>query len=201
MTRGFRNWIPRVNSDQEGATLVEFAMIAPVFFLMLMGLFDFGFQIYAQSVVQGAVHSAARDTSLENGAGKLAAIDEAVTRQVVRIAPGSNITFERKNYASFSDIGRAEDFVDTNGNSKCDNGEAFEDINRNKVWDADRGATGVGGARDAVLYTASARFDRLFPFYAMIGLPPQSIVTGQTVLRNQPYQEQGARDPVVETCP
>ena len=191
----------RVRSDEEGATLVEFAMIAPAFFLMLMGLFDFGMQIYAQSVMQGAVHSAARNTSLENGAGKLAAIDDAVARQVTKIAPRSNITFERKNYASFSDIGRPEDFTDTNNNSRCDNGEPFEDINRNNVWDRDRGATGVGGARDAVLYTASARFDRLFPFYAMMGLSPQSTVTGRTVLRNQPYQEQGARDPVQGTCP
>ena len=40
--------------DERGATIVEFAIVAPVFLTLLLGIFDFGHAIYAQSVLQGA---------------------------------------------------------------------------------------------------------------------------------------------------
>ena len=189
-----------LRQDTRGAALVEFALILPPFMLMLMGLMDFGFQIYAQSLLQGAVQNAARDTALEKGAGLTSTIDARVARQIRHIVPASNLTFERKNYAKFGEIGRPEDFVDTNGNDQCDNDEAFEDVNGNGMWDADRGVAGVGGARDAVVYKVTARFDRVFPFHKFVGMSEKIKVTGQTVLRNQPYQEQGLWDPVVGKC-
>ena len=185
---------------EDGVTLVEFALIAPVLCLMLVGMFDFGFQVYAQSAMQGAVHNAARSSTLEGGVGRTSSLDDRVAAQVGHIVPQADITFARKNYATFSDIGRPEDFTDTNGNSRCDDDEPFEDLNRNGIWDADRGAAGLGGARDAVVYSATARFDRVFPLHGFLGLDPAIVVTGSTVLRNQPYQDQGRRDPVVGQC-
>ena len=43
-----------------GVTIIEFAMILPVLLLLLLGLFDLGYRSYASSVLQGALHEAAR---------------------------------------------------------------------------------------------------------------------------------------------
>ncbi len=48
----------------------------------------------------------------------------------------------------------------------------------------------MGGARDAVLYTASASYPRAFPLMKLIGFSPIVTAQVQTVLRNQPYGPQ-----------
>lgn len=192
-----------IRSDQSGVTAVEFAFVAPVFMILLMGLFDAGHQLYTASALQGALHEAARDTTLETGFSRTAAIDQEVKDVVLRIAPKADIILTRSNYINFEDVSQPEEFTDSVGDPDgiCNDGEPFEDVNANGVWDADRGRDGVGGARDAVLYTATATYDRLFPMAGLIGLPEKITLKANTVLRNQPYNDQGAREPVVENCP
>ena len=87
--------------------------------------------------------------------------------------------------------GTPEKFVDKSPfNNKYDNGECFEDVNGNGKWDSDRGKTGQGGADDAVLYTVSVKYKRLFPMAKMFGWSSDLTVKASTVLRNQPYGEQ-----------
>ena len=64
--------------DESGATLVEFAFVAPTFLLMLMGLFDLGYSVYMRSALTGAVQNAARSAALETGPSALTAIDDEV---------------------------------------------------------------------------------------------------------------------------
>ena len=66
----------------------------------------------------------------------------------------------------------------------------FEDVNGNDTWDADIGEDGVGGPNDIVLYTVSATYDRLFPFWRMMGWDQEKTITASTVLKNQPFGEQ-----------
>ena len=49
---------------------------------------------------------------------------------------------------------------------------------------------GQGGADDAVLYTVSVKYKRLFPMAKMFGWSSDLTVKASTVLRNQPYGEQ-----------
>lgn len=186
--------------DSSGATLLEFAFVAPVLVLMLMGLFEFGFQVYARSVLQGAVQEAARDATLEGGEISISALDSSVREQVRNVIPSADVTFERTNYANFSDVNQPEEFTDNNGDGLCNNNEPFEDVNDNGVWDADRGQDGLGGARDAVLYEATAQFDRVFPLHQMMGWDKRVTIDASTVLRNQPFETQEVRTPVVGNC-
>ena len=140
-----------LRQNEDGATLVEFAMIAPVFLLMLIGMFDISHTLYTQAILQGTMQKAGRDSSLEGASGNQAAIEASVTSQVKKLVPSSTIEFERKAYFDFSDIGQQELWDDDDGNGICDNGEPFEDANDNGQWDADRGQDGFGGARDAIL--------------------------------------------------
>ena len=68
------------------------------------------------------------------------------------------------------------------------------------MWDTDRGVDGMGGARDAVLYTVTVSYPRAFPLMHLIGLPETVTSRSQTVLRNQPY---GSQDQTVSLgeCP
>ena len=70
-----------LRDDENGIAAVEFALISPVFCAMLLGTMDVGHSLYMQSVLQGTVQEAARDSSLQTGtlAQNQADIDKMVT--------------------------------------------------------------------------------------------------------------------------
>ena len=179
-----------LRTDSDGATLVEFALVAPVLLLMLLGMFDMGYNYYVQSQLQGAIQQAARDSGIEGAHSRMDEIDARVTDAVHAIVPSAEVTFSRKAYARFSDVARPEDFSDVDSNGACNGGEPFEDVNSNGVWDQDRGADGLGGARDAVLYVVTVSYQRAFAITAFVGMPDTFTTQATTVLRNQPYGEQ-----------
>lgn len=177
---------------RDGATAAEFALVLPVLVSVLMGMFDMGYNMWATTILQGAVQQAARASTLESASGQTATIDAQVTARVQQLVPSATLAFKRKAYTNFSNVSTPEDYTDTNANGACDNGEAFEDANGNGVWDADRGVTGLGGARDAVLYSATMSYPRAFPMAALVGLSSTVSTTATTVLRNQPFKLQEA---------
>ncbi|MEP7221882.1 MAG: TadE/TadG family type IV pilus assembly protein [Novosphingobium sp.] len=178
--------------DRAGVTAVEFALIAPVLLLTLAGLYDVGNMLYTKSLLEGSMQRAARNSTIEGAGTNSASIDQAITQNVRNAAPGATLTFTRKAYTSFTYVSRPEDFTDVNGNGSCDSGEPYEDANGNLTWDADRGMSGQGSARDAVLYTARMTYPLPFPGLKLLGYPNSMTLTAQTVLRNQPYAGQAA---------
>lgn len=187
--------------DTEGATIVEFALIAPALLTIVMGLLDLGYNMYTAQMLEGAVQTAARRSTLQGAAGGQAALDGIVTTSVRTIAPGARLNFARKAYADFTQVGRPEDYDDVDGDGTCNNGEPFEDANGNSVWDADPGSAGFGGARDAVLYTVTVTYDRAFPVFALIpGQTRTFTMRAQTVLRNQPFDRQNRTTPTMGNC-
>lgn len=177
--------------DQQGVSAVEFALISPVLFIVLFGLFDLTYNMYTAEMLQGAIQKAARDLTIEGAAGNAATLDGMVTRAVHAIAPQATLNFERKSYANFTDAARPEDYTDVNNNGTCDNGEPYEDANSNGMWDRDGGTTGFGGARDAVLYSVTVNYKRAFPIASFIpGQSDHFTLVANTILRNQPYGQQ-----------
>jgi Flp pilus assembly protein TadG len=186
--------------EESGATIVEFGLIAPVLLLTLMGLLDMGHNIYTSAIVQGAVQKAARDSTIEGAESASATLDSRVTSAVHGVMPLAELTFQRKAYTNFSDVAQPEDYDDVNGDGVCGSGEPFEDANGNGEWDSDRGTAGQGGARDAVLYTVTVDYPRLFPMAKLAGLPENVTTVSHTVLRNQPFGAQSSEPPTVGTC-
>ena len=185
MTR--RRLFARLRRSERGTAILEFALTAPMFLLLLMGIVDYSWQFYAKQVLQGAVSFAARSATLETNAGSQTALDTAVRRKVQNVYPSAVVTFDRKAYESYDEIGDPEPFTDKNNNGRYDSGECFEDRNGNSNWDADRGSAGNGGAEDVVLYTASMKYKRILPVWSMLGQPQETTLKASTVLRNQPY--------------
>lgn len=188
----------RLRTDQRGATIVEFALVAPVLLLTIMGLFDMAYNMYSTAMLQGAIQKAARDATLEGATP--ATVDARVAAAVHGVVPSARLSYSRKAYFSFTDVGQPEDFTDVNANGVCDNGEPYEDANANDSWDADRGSIGNGGARDAVLYTVTVTYDHAFPLNGFAALTGSYSTKSETVLRNQPFGLQAAESNRVGNC-
>jgi hypothetical protein len=187
--------------DQKGATIVEFAIVAPVLIAILVFLFDIGYLLYASAILRGEVNSAGRLSTLETANdARREDYDERVRSQVSRLVPHGTVTFTRAAYNTYGLAqSRAEPFNDTNGNDICDNGESFIDSNFNGRHDLDGGRDGGGGARDVVIYTATLEYDRLFPADAVLGFDRTVRIDATTLLRNQPFDAQSV--PPTRTCP
>lgn len=184
----------RLPRDRRAVTAIEFAFVAPVLLLLLMGFAELCYEAYVQAVLTGAVQKGGRDLTIEGASSTTTSIDSAVEAQVSAAAPRASYTVSRKSYASFGYID-PEPFTDTNGNGVRDSGECFTDINGNGSWDADPGTDGVGGADNAVVYTVTATFPRLFPLQAWLGWGSTDTISATTILKNQPYATQSTSTP------
>ncbi len=184
-------------SDRRGATLLEFAFVAPVMMLMITGFADACYRGYVTATLQGAVQKVGRDSTLETASANLAAIDGKLETIVKKVSNNATFTWQRKVFKSFANVGELEDYTDANTNGAYDVGECYVDVNENSVRDGG-GKDGPGGARDVVLLTVEARYPRIFPMAGLLGWPSYQQVTASTVLRNQPYGDMSAA-PVVCT--
>jgi len=190
----------RVGADRAGAALIEFAIIMPVLLMLIMGTMEFGLQIYLRAVLEGVMQQAGRNTSLESGSTNLSAIHTLVEGRVKTIMPSATVTPTRKTYQSFSNVGKPEDFVDTNANGIHDATECFTDVNGNGTYDTDLGKSGTGGANDVVEYTETVTYNSLIPAGRYLGISPTTSISATTILRNQPYNAQGSWA-ATQVCP
>jgi TadE-like protein len=192
----------RLHADRGGATLVEFAFVAPVLILMIMGMFDIAHTQYSSSVLHGAMQKAGRDLTLENANSQQTNIDQRVRDQLATVMPsGSTIELEKQSFFEFADVSEPEEFTDQNNDGICNQNEPYIDANDNGSWDADRGRDGIGGARDVVLFTATVTYPRMLPMYGLAGMPNTVTLEASTVLRNQPFDEQNDRVTTPGNCP
>lgn len=192
----------RFGGDARGATIIEFAIVAPVMLLMIMGLSDLAYEGYVQTVLAGAMQKAGRDSTIQGNdtAANGQAIDQKVIASVRTILKNVSYTSSRKSYAQFGAVA-PESFQDNNSNGKYDSAtECFTDVNGNRTWDTDPGATGQGGAGDVVVYTMNITYQRLFPLAGLAGLPQTVTLSASTFLKNQPYKAQTAYSPTL-VCP
>ncbi len=176
-----------ISQEDDGVTAIEFAIVAPVFIMILMAIIELGYYTYVSAVLRGAVEQAARDSALESGVGNANKIDELVTKAVHDVNAGARLDFSRKSYDAFDQVGNAEPFDDLNHNGLRDAGECFTDFNGNGVWDSDTGVTGQGAAAQIVSYTVVARYTPLFPVTRLLGMDGLVTLTLNTQLINQPY--------------
>jgi Flp pilus assembly protein TadG len=171
--------------DSAGVTAVEFALIAPVFLMIIAGSLDLGQMVYAKSVLDGAVEKAARDSTLETASTQAA--DNIVKKAVWEILPAARVTATRKSYFDFNNTNRGEELDDVNGDGECSPGEAYTDLNGNDTWENDLGAEGNGGANDVIVYTVNVAYE---PVFAMPMVPldwSTREISATAVKRNQPF--------------
>jgi len=109
---------------RSGSAIVEFALIAPVFFLMIFALMEIGIIFFAQSTLQKATNDVARlvrTGQVQNGAMTQTQIHDRVCSDIAPLIPcDSNL---RVDVESFSNFG-GETFsapLNASGNFNTDN--------------------------------------------------------------------------------
>ncbi|MGA1797306.1 TadE/TadG family type IV pilus assembly protein [Sphingomonas sp. 4RDLI-65] len=181
-------------ADQRGVALVEFALVAPVLVLFLVGAFDIAHTLYMQAVLRGIVQKTGRDSALEDAGStaRQAAIDADVTSQVRLLYNSAAVKFTRRSFTTYAQAAAKipEVYTDTNLNLTCDAGEPYIDANNNNAWDPDGGGAGQGGAKDRVIYTVTATYPAILPLYKYAGGTATRTVSATTILQNQPYSDQ-----------
>lgn len=184
MTR-LRKWL-RVAADRRGVAVVELAMVAPAMCLTLLAFTDFGYRIYVESQLQGALQEAARMATVGDKTG--AQIDAKLNGNLAVFSSGATVVIDKKAYSEFSGVGKPEKITgDTVPLNQYNPGDCFEDANPNGVYDADRGRGGLGSPEDVVNYSVTMTFPRMVPLGGFLGLPDTQTIKASTVLRNQPY--------------
>lgn len=194
--------------NDDGASIMEFGLIAPIVMVMMLGTMDIGHSYFVRATLDGAMQNAARSSSLEGSATLTAQelVDLRVESSILALAPNATITSTRRYYKTFSEaaLARAETVIEppTGADMKCDPGESFMDANDNGVWDVDGGTDGQGGAKDIVIIKFKVSYPRLFPMAKLLGLPANVELESNSILANQPYGEQTSFGPPVQiNCP
>ena len=193
----------RLLEDEQGATIVEFALILLPLSIVLLGFMDLGYRSYVRSVLQGALHDVARKASVENPEFDSDAdtLEERVKDELIEkmggLAKEGNYEVETKNYYSFAGVGKPEKLVtDRNRNGAYDSGDCWQDTNPNSSFDTDSGSAGIGSASDVVFYDVTLTMPRIVPIGNLLGLSNEVEINAQTAIRSQPYADQ--RQPEVK---
>jgi len=189
----------QLRNDDSGATIVEFALLLMPMCLLLIGGFDLGYQSYIRTVMQGALNDAARRAAVESpqfstsGNDLEEKIETYIAKAVDSVAVDPVITVTQQSYFEFSQVGKPETLmtdVNDNGEFDAEDGDCWEDANGNGEYDMDAGASGKGNANDVVFYTADITVPRLFPIDAFLPVSGDIVMTLETAIRNQPYDNQ-----------
>lgn len=188
--------IRRLGADDRGITLVEFAFVAPVLIIAMMGFFDLGYRVYVTSVLQGALHEAARLSTV--GDKTVAQIDAHVRDRLLSFSRDATIKVSMESYEDFSGVKQPEKITaDTAPLGSYNKGDCWEDANPNGNYDTSRGKAGGGGAEDVIRYEVSIEYPRITPMPKLLGWSAKDKITGATVLRNQPYAARPASPDIV----
>ncbi len=186
----------RLGRDTGGVTIVEFALVAPVMFVLLGGLLELGYVAFARSTLESAILDASRTARVAECPGEAAALieQEVVDRMAVVIShDGEPPVLTVRSYGNeFGNVGNPEPFNDLDGSASLDPGEPYTDINGNGRWDDDMGKTGsYGSYGEVVEFTATFEVASLLPFISARindneGFYP---IAAETVVRNEPFKE------------
>jgi Flp pilus assembly protein TadG len=183
----------------EGATVVEYAIILPVLLMLIMGILEYNTLMYAMSVLDGSITTAAREGSTDYTAAGFSSRQAYVYSLVQTHSQGllnpTNLTVSSKSYANFSDIGQPEPCISP-PTPPCPGtpGVNFVDVNGNGVWDQDQGTSGVGGAGDIVVYTATYPWPIYTPILRpFLGSGGTYMLSASAVVKNEPFNSTSSR--------
>ena len=159
-----------------GSVALEFALIAPVFFILLMGSIEVGVMFFGQSVLQNATNDAARliRTGQVAGANMTAAqFRTAICNEITPVlACDANLQIDVEAFSNFSSAGYANPLTSSN------------------TLDPDLNNFAPGGVCSVVLlrtfYTWSVVTPLLTPFMTNMA-NNKHLLSATAAFRNEPF--------------
>lgn len=180
-----------IQHDQDGVTAIEFAIIAPVFLLFILGIIEFGIIMMVYNVMEGATAISSRlgkTGYAESGKTREQTILDAVAARGGSLIDADKLILTSKFYKQYDQINDPEPYIDANHNGQYNTGESYTDVNGNGHWDADMGSSGYGSSGDVVVYTISYPWSVTTPILQnLIGTHGIYTITTHAVVKNEPY--------------
>ncbi len=181
----------RLSSARDGIAALEFALIAPAFLMLLLGVIETSLVMLTQNTLESAIFSATRTGKtgyVASNSTQIQTIMNTLNTRAGLLLNTSLINVTYKSYSQFSEIGQPEAFVDANGNGTRDSGENYTDTNGNGQYDTDMGASGVGTGSQIVVYTISYPWKIYTPIIGKLFSNNGNLtLTARAVVQNEPY--------------
>jgi len=177
--------------NNAGSTVIEFAVLAPLLCLILVGTVETGLVLFTNAVLEGATSSASR-------VGKAGFAPVGQTREqfirsrILQLAGSylnpSKLTVTTLSYTSFANVGKPEPCITP---TPCPGtpGVNFTDVNGNGTWDQDMGKANAGGSGDVVVYRVSYPWPLFTPLMRNVlgGSDGTITLTAVTTVRNEAF--------------
>ncbi|MBN8543550.1 MAG: pilus assembly protein [Alphaproteobacteria bacterium] len=192
-------FLKQFRKNDDGVTALEFAFVAPVLSLFVMGVIEAAMMMFVQNIIESATFNASRlgkTGFATEGATREETIRAMIDERAGGLLDAELIEIDSMAYGGgFGDINQPEPYTDSNGNGTKDGAEPYIDSNGNGQWDADMGAAGLGNAGDVVVYTVQYPWTLLTPmagaFFGNDELDPDEdpviVLTARAVVRNEPF--------------
>lgn len=195
--------------NTSGASIIEFAIVAPVFFLLIMGIIEYGLFMFHKVAIESITMQVGREASLNSSSGYSTCNGGsdryAYIRCYVREKSSGLINNEQVEVSinAVANGGtRSYDICLTDPPSSpptCPVTFGYEDVNRNGVYDPPATANNPGGAGELIEVRVSYPWHVLVPFMSQIigSMQPSKngeprtrsgvvMITSSTVFRNEP---------------
>jgi hypothetical protein len=162
-----------INTDTHGSAAVEFAMIAPVFFFMVIGLVEFSMYVFNRNFVKHVLYETARNIStgeIQSADDPAKAFKEAYCGHAGGIVSCERLIFDVRAYDNLEDVKFTPIEFDASGtpkNFKFEPGKSEQ----------------ISVMRVALPYT----FVTPFMQDIFLGKSKNAIVVGYTVAKNEPF--------------
>lgn len=184
----------RFRRSERGGALVEFALVAPPLFLLVIGMFEVAMLMFIDVSVEGGLKEAARW-----GITGQQSTDPALTReqQIVKIIEANTYGLVELTsadvsvmiYDSFTDVGKPEPWTDGGPpyNGVHDAGESYEDVNGDGEYSEDQGIAGAGNFGEVVQYTVHYTWGMMTPLIGgLMGTDGVIHLSASIVVQNEP---------------
>jgi Flp pilus assembly protein TadG len=176
---------------RDGVAALEFAFIAPVFLMLMMGVIETSLLMLTQNTLENAIFAATRTGKTgytASGSTQVDTIRAALNSRAISFIDTTQLNLSYKSYNQFDQIGQPEPFVDANSNGVRDNGENYTDVNANGQYDTDMGASDVGGSSEVVVYTVTYPWRINTPMIGRLFTNNGNLtLTARAVVQNEPY--------------
>ena len=162
-----------VGFDQRGSAAVEFAMIAPVFLIMVLGLVEFSLYVFNRNFVKHVLYETARNIAtgeIQSADNPAAAFKQAYCDHSGFVMNCEKLIFDVRAYDNLEDVKFAPVEYNANGsptNFKFEPGKSEQ----------------ISVMRVALPY----RFVTPFMQDIFLGDKGQAIVVGYSVAKNEPF--------------
>lgn len=179
--------------DNAGTTLIEFALVAPAFFLLLMAVIEFGLIGFHQVAIESAVAATAREASLGRatpGGDRVEFVRTQLREKLAGIINPEQLQITAATVVSGGTPASPDVCLDDPPRlgGACEPPLLFEEVNNIPGYQGAAASVSLGNAGDVievrVLYPWRVQLPLMSRFFGENGV---FLITANTIVKNEPF--------------